>query len=221
MAANRMALELILASNHYEIIGSAHKAETAFNELMSVEVDLVLIDINLAGQKDGIWLASKIRSLNLNTAIIFLTAHCDDETITNLLHTNPNGYIMKPYNEPTLLTTIKIAFENQFNKIDPQIIKLNLGFKSVNINSMDIYYIHSEGNYIQFEMKDNFYLVRDKLDNILKKLPNDMFIKVHQRYIINMAKIEKATAGEVEILNKVIPISRVNRNLFKESYNLF
>ena len=71
MAISRMALESILEENNYEIVGSAAKAETAYMQLQNLDIDLLLIDINLAGEKDGIWLTNKMREIS-NTPIIFL-----------------------------------------------------------------------------------------------------------------------------------------------------
>ncbi len=95
MAISRMALESILEENNYEIVGSAAKAETAYMQLQNLEIDLLLIDINLAGEKDGVWLTNKLREIS-NVPIIFLTAYSDSKTLANVKSAKSNGYLMKP-----------------------------------------------------------------------------------------------------------------------------
>ena len=111
VAISRMSLETMLLENEYEVVGSAASAETAWKEIQSLPVDLILLDINLSGEKNGVWLAQQIRK-NLNISIVYLTAFGDQQTLKEVLETKPNGYLMKPYQEPTLLTTIDIALLN-------------------------------------------------------------------------------------------------------------
>ena len=72
-ALNRISLETMLEDQGYTIVGSYANAEEAWETLKNIHVAVVLIDINLAGDKDGIWIGNKIRGYN-DTAIIYLTA---------------------------------------------------------------------------------------------------------------------------------------------------
>ncbi len=210
-ALNRISLVTILEDNNFIIAGSYANAEEAWEVLKNTKVDIVLIDINLAGDKDGIWLGSKVRKYN-NSAFIYLTAYGDKETIDKLKKTQPNGYLMKPYNEPTLLTTIDIAINNftNYKKIDHSIyIKDN--YIRVKLVLEDINYIQSDGNYLHIFLDYKKHMVRAKLDDFLKQLPDTLFIKVHQRYIINFSKIDLIGNGFVVISKVEIPISKSHK----------
>jgi len=74
------------------------------------------MDINLKGKIDGITTAKKIKE-NYDIPVIFLTAFCDDKTLERAKETNPFGYILKPYNDKELYTTIEIAlYKSQMEK---------------------------------------------------------------------------------------------------------
>jgi len=114
MAISRLAIIKVLTKHGHNIIGSAAKAVTAYEQIAKLPVDLVLIDINLLGEEDGIWLGSQINK-TMNLPFIYLTAYSDEDTVARLNETNPNGYLLKPYNKPMLLTAINIAYAS-FNK---------------------------------------------------------------------------------------------------------
>src|SRR5205823_3297493 len=70
--------------------------------------DLVLMDIILKGAMDGVEAAERIRS-QYDIPIVFLTAHADQNTLDRAKITAPFGYILKPFNERELHTTVEIA----------------------------------------------------------------------------------------------------------------
>ena len=98
----------------YSVVGMADTAEQAWEDLQKMDVDLALLDINLAGEKDGIWLAKQVRA-NLGIPFIFLTAYGDKATISTAVKTQPNGYLLKPFNEVDIYTAIEVALNN-FNQ---------------------------------------------------------------------------------------------------------
>ena len=70
--------------------------------------DLVLMDIRLDGQIDGIVAAQQVRD-QLGIPVVFLTAHADDETIRRATRAEPFGYLLKPFEDSQLRTVIEIA----------------------------------------------------------------------------------------------------------------
>ena len=222
MAMSRAALINMLTKNDFEVLGSAANAEMAWDEIQNLDIDLILLDINLAGKLDGIWLAEKIRK-NMTISIVFLTAYSDDETLQKLSLLNPNGYLLKPYNKATLITTINIALQ-QFRALStkPNItndatIVIESGGKKIKFQISRIHFIQSDGNYIEIHLKEKNYIVRDKLLNFLDNLPeNNLFRQVHLRYIININLIESITSKSVFINNIEIPVSKKFRNILTD-----
>ncbi|MDT7833233.1 response regulator [Flavobacteriaceae bacterium S356] len=205
---NRISLETILEDNDFNIVGSYANAEEAWEALKNTQVDIVLIDINLAGDKDGLWLGSKIRKHN-NMAFVYLTAYGDKETINKVKKTQPNGYLMKPYNEPTLLTTIDIAINNFTNyKKTSTSIYIKDNYVRVKLILEDINYIQSDGNYLHVFLDHKKHMIRAKLSDFLEQLPETLFTQVHQRYVINFSKVDLMGNGFVMISKEEIPVSR-------------
>jgi len=227
VAISRISLETMLVENEYEVSGSAAAAETAWNEIQQTATDLILLDINLAGEKNGVWLAQQVRK-HLNIPIVYLTAFGDQQTLKDVLDTKPNGYLMKPYQEPTLLTTISIAisnFENEGNKnqlVNSQDDASDFVFvkdrnMKVKINVNDICYVKSDGNYIEIVLKEKKYVVRNKLLEFKKELPNDIFIQCHQRYVVDIHKISMLGKDFIHINGSNIPLSSKYKKDFENS----
>lgn len=219
-ALNRITLETILEDHHYNIVGSYANAEEAWEVLKNTNVDVVLIDINLAGDKDGIWLGRKIRKYN-NTAFVYLTAYGDNETIHKVKKTNPSGYLMKPYNEPTLITTIDIAISNfsNYKEISASIYIKDSSIR-VKLNLDDIHYIQSDGNYLHIFLEHKTHLVRARLVDFLKQLPDTIFVQVHQRYAINKSKVDLIGNGFVVIGKDEIPVSKRYKTIVEKALSM-
>jgi PAS domain S-box-containing protein len=92
----------------YEVPDSASSGEEAIEKAGRWRPDLVLMDIFLNGEMDGIQAAGQIRS-RYNIPIIYLTAYADSNTLQRAKVTEPFGYVLKPFEERELLTTIEMA----------------------------------------------------------------------------------------------------------------
>ncbi|MDZ7344982.1 MAG: response regulator, partial [candidate division KSB1 bacterium] len=86
----------------------ASSGEDAIENAALVQPDLVLMDVKLKGMMDGIEAAEKILH-QLDVPIVYLTAYADDDTLKRAKITEPYGYILKPFQERELHTTIEMA----------------------------------------------------------------------------------------------------------------
>jgi DNA-binding LytR/AlgR family response regulator len=219
MAMSRAALISMLTKNDFEVVGSAANADMAWNDIQNLQIDLLILDINLAGKKDGIWLAEQVRK-NLNIPIVFLTAYGDDETLNKLAPLNPNGYLLKPYNKPTLITTINIALQS-FNALNAKLpepdkleVTIESGGKKVKIQLSKLQYVNSDGNYIEIHLEDKSFIIRQKLIDFIDALPeNNFMVQIHLRYIVNKNFITTTTSNFVVINDVEIPISKKFKSL--------
>jgi CheY-like chemotaxis protein len=107
---NIVALEIKkrLQKLGYIVPGVASTGEDAISKAEGILPDLVLMDIMLKGEIDGIHAAGEIRK-RFNIPVIYLTAYSDEETLQRAKLTEPYGYILKPFEENDLRTTIEIA----------------------------------------------------------------------------------------------------------------
>ncbi|MFA4876245.1 MAG: response regulator [Methanoregula sp.] len=85
--------------------------EDAVAEVAHLQPDLILMDIHLMGEMDGIRAAAQIRSL-YPIPIVFLSIFSDAETLSRAMKTHPCGYLVKPFVKETVYTTIRAALAN-------------------------------------------------------------------------------------------------------------
>jgi CheY-like chemotaxis protein len=107
---NIVALEIKkrLQKLGYIVPSVASTGEDAISKVEGILPDLVLMDIMLKGEIDGIDAAGEIRK-RFNIPVVYLTAYSDEETLQRAKLTEPYGYILKPFEENDLRTTIEIA----------------------------------------------------------------------------------------------------------------
>jgi CheY-like chemotaxis protein len=92
----------------YEVPATASSAASAYEKLEMIKPDLVFLDIKLKGEEDGIHIAEHIKE-KYNIPVIFLTSYVDQTTLDRAKVTEPYGYIVKPFNESDLKTTVEMA----------------------------------------------------------------------------------------------------------------
>jgi len=93
----------------YLVVGSAATAHEAIDIAKKIGPDLVLMDIHLKGQMDGIEAARTLWGL-YNIPVVFITADAEDATLQRAIKTAPFGYIEKPLNKDVFTLTLKMAF---------------------------------------------------------------------------------------------------------------
>jgi diguanylate cyclase (GGDEF)-like protein/PAS domain S-box-containing protein len=92
----------------YSVVHLAANAEEAVASAHEYRPDIILMDIMLGGERDGVDAAIEIKE-SLNTPIVFLTAYADENTVERAKKAEPVGYVLKPFKERELQTTIDIA----------------------------------------------------------------------------------------------------------------
>jgi len=103
-----MELQRRLKRLEYVVPAVVASGEEGIKKVAETHPDLVLMDIMLRGAMDGIEAAEQIRE-RFNIPVVYLTAYSDDETLQRAKITAPFGYILKPFSERELCTTIEIA----------------------------------------------------------------------------------------------------------------
>lgn len=100
-------IEQSLNSYGYDVIDVVTTGEDAVKTAHEKRPDLVLMDIRLKGSMDGIAAAEKIREIDI--PVIYLTAYSDEKTLRRAKVTEPFGYVIKPFDERSLYTTIEMG----------------------------------------------------------------------------------------------------------------
>lgn len=98
----------ILGRFGYEVAGVASSGSEAMQKTAHTHPDLVLMDIMLRGSFDGVHAAEQMRTI-FNIPVVYLTAHADKNTLERAVRTGPFGYLVKPFDEKELHSTIQVA----------------------------------------------------------------------------------------------------------------
>jgi AmiR/NasT family two-component response regulator len=101
-------LSVLLEARGYRVLGIAHTVQQAIERAEATHPDVVLMDINLRGEGDGIQAADAITRHD-GMAVVFLTAYRDNATLQRALATRPHGYVTKPFDADALQTAIDFA----------------------------------------------------------------------------------------------------------------
>lgn len=220
-------MQSMLEEIGYEIVDNVIVYEQAERVLKAEQVDLVLIDIILASDKTGIDLGRHIRE-NYDIPFIFVTSNSDKATVENAKTVKPNGYLVKPFEQQDLYTSIEIALSNftygtakspsEENMGDEDVPMSNSVLKdSIFVKKQHLYYriqfgdiqfIKADNVYLEVNTVDKKFLVRSPLKDYLEKLPKKKFYRAHKSYIVNVDHIDAINSKDVMINNNLIPISK-------------
>lgn len=110
------AIRIKLKKFGYAVPSTASRGDEAIKKAQEHTPDLVLMDIVLQGEMDGVEAAEQIRT-RLNIPVVYLTAYSDDKTLLRAKITEPFGYLIKPFKERELQVAIEIAlFKHEMEK---------------------------------------------------------------------------------------------------------
>ncbi|MCB0383591.1 MAG: response regulator transcription factor [Psychroserpens sp.] len=203
-------IETALLKQGYKVIGDAQDVVTAIKDIKTLQPDLILIDIQLEGDQDGIDLALELDRDQL--PYLFLTSQTDPDTITRVKKTHPLGYIVKPFTEAGLSSNIELAWHDyKSNNAEYIILKSEGRFHKINQNS--IFYLKAFDNYCYVFTASKNYLVPHTLKHMAEQLNKDMFIKTHRSYWVNINHIESIGVNELVLKTEPIPISASRKSL--------
>ncbi|MBD2448367.1 response regulator [Nostoc sp. FACHB-152] len=126
----------------YKVCGITSSGQEAINKAREIKPDLILMDVRLKGQIDGIKAAEEIHKY-LDVPVIYLTAYADENTLERAKITDPFGYLLKPFKERELQTSIEIALTK--HSLEKQ-LKSNKKWLATLLNSISDGVIASDMN---------------------------------------------------------------------------
>ena len=208
----------------YNVVGVAATGEKAIELCRDKSPDIILMDIMLKGDINGIE-ASTIIKESYNIPVIFLTAYADENTLSKAKVTEPYAYIIKPFKEIDLHTSIEMAFYKHSkeleilkerdmlyniveNKENKEFIFVKSKSRLIKLNTKDIFFIEALKDYVVINTLNKRYTIHSTMKDIERKMPQDFFLRVHRSYIVRLDKIAQIEQPNLilEENNKIIPI---------------
>ncbi len=222
----------------YNVVGAASTGEKAIELAMEHHPDIVLMDIMLKGELTGIDAAEEIRA-HLDIPVVYLTAYADESTLAKAKVTEPYGYIIKPFKEIDIHTSIEMAIykhrkvsevrkERDFlykvvdSKDGKEFIFVKSNSRLVKLKTSDIYFVEALKDYVVINVLNTRYTIHSTMKDIEKKLPADDFIRVHRSFIVRLDKIAAIEQPNLILENdkKVIPIGGSYKDDLSKRINL-
>ena len=209
----------------YNVVGAASTGDKAIELARLEKPDLVLMDIMLKGAMNGIEAADVIKR-EMSIPVIFLTAYADESTLGKAKISEPYGYILKPFKEIDLQTSIEMAIYK--HKKEQDIIKerdflyslvdnkektyefifVKSNSKLVKINCKDICFIEALKDYVVINTVDTRYTIHSTMKEIESKMGTVDFLRIHRSFIVRLDKIVSIEYPNLTLENdkKSIPI---------------
>lgn len=189
--------------------------------LEQYSVDLLLVDIMIAGSLGGVDLVKLVKK-KWDLPIVFSSAYADNEVFTQALKVDPAGYLVKPYKIDDLKTTLMLAF-SKFDRFKQQqrdtrshLKVRDKGFL-VFIPAEDIILAQADGLYTKIITCRKTYMVRDILKTIEEKLPSKQFLRVHKSFLVNKVHIHSFNGKSANIGDYTVPI---RRGMYKQLHSV-
>lgn len=220
IAAN---ISLQLSKLGYDVTGIESRGEDAINHNRENHPDIILMDINLKGEINGIEAAKMIQEES-DVALIYLTANTDEVSFQKAKETHPYAFISKPFNRLNLERTIALVVDkikdhqhisSEHNTLvesmEDRIFIRNNG-KLIKLMLEDIHYVEADRNYCNIYTSKEHYILVNTLNTFCEKVMDKGFLRVHRSYIVNLKKLDAVAEHHLEINRKVIPISKMYKD---------
>lgn len=224
----------------YEVAGVASSAERALEILESEQVDLALLDVNIDGEMDGIAL-SHIISKKYHIPFIFLTSLASSTIVKRAKEANPSAYLLKPFNDRQVQIAIEMALTNfaenkgtrstdeeseprdvlsalVLKMRDSLFLKKDIHFERIRFT--EILYLIAEGNYTTLMTTSGKFIYSCVMKKFEEKLPEDVFIRVHRSYIVNVNYVTGFEGNNLFLGKEKVPVSKFNRDELFKSFKI-
>lgn len=212
----------VLEKAGYEVDGILPKGEAAIAHIQANPPDIILLDIALKGDIDGVETAQKIRQY-FSIPILFLTANADEATFARAKATQPEDFISKPFKPRQLLRSLELVISRMEAKSEalaaatapesePVILEdrifLRHKERMVKVFLKDVLFIEAERNYCRVHTLDKQHILSIPLKTFEQRLNSDLFIRVHRSYLVNLSAIDELDEHYLFIQNHSIPLGK-------------
>ena len=172
--------------------------------------DIILMDIEMP-KMDGISAAEKIRELDKDVIIIFITNMA--QYALKGYQVRARSYILKPVNYYSLALELQEAIAMISRKVDDTILlKDDDVLKKISVN--DIYYLESQQHYIIVHTKTGNIRIRESMKNMERRLEKSYFQRCNVSYLVNLAHVSSIDRDIVVVGGERIPMSRQKSKSF-------
>lgn len=191
-----------------DLRATCSSAIEAMEALKLEPVDLLFLDINMP-KLSGI---SFLRTLQNPPLVIFITAY--PQYAVEGFELEALDYLLKPFSFERFLKAVSRAekqLENAQSETAQQYVLVKADKKHYKIDFASIIYIQAYGDYVKICTDEKTLVVKDRLSNIEKSLPKDLFQRIHRSHIIALAALRFIEGNQVQVGKIKLPIAATYR----------
>ncbi|MEZ4794334.1 MAG: response regulator [Flavobacteriaceae bacterium] len=206
-------VETALKKQGFKVLGDSDEYAEALTKIDTHRPDLVLLDIQLQGEKDGVDLALELDKRK--QPYLFLTSQTDPQTIARVKETKPLGFIVKPFTEAGLRSNIELAWHN-FSLTEEDFLLLKSEGRLHKVNQASITHLKAFDNYCFVCTAGQEYLVPHTLKHVFEKLNPKFFVKTHRSFVVNIRLISEMNSKQLTVGLNTIPLSKGQKEIVKK-----
>lgn len=186
------------------------------DRIKSVSFDLVILDIEMP-QMDGLQVARSLRSMGLETEIVFLTSHV--EYALKGYEVQALRYLTKPVDAGKLEEIILYLLEKE--KKQKRVVIQSEG-EMVSLLLSDIYYLEVRNHDVMFITQKGTWKTRGKMGDYEKEYVSYGFVRIHRGYLVNLAYVARLKEREVYLTDgSRLPLSRTREKAAREALHAY
>lgn len=219
-------LKAILEKSGFEVIGIATTYQEAIVLCAENNPDLLLIDIHLNDEKNGLDLA-RVISEKYHLPFIFITSFSDKKTVEQAKDLHPLSYLVKPFNERNVVMAVEIGMTNmkgQDRRLYDEIVQQDYFFVSdrkmmKKVRFEEVLFLESDDNYSFIHTEVAKFIVYASRKSCRRSSPT-IFERIHRSYIINLNLLNGIRGEEVILQDETkLPIGRTYKRTFLYKLN--
>lgn len=201
----------------FEITEIALSSKEALISIEKSPPHIILMDINIKGDIDGIELTEEIQK-NYSMPVIYVSSNVTSQYINRAIATSPSAFISKPYQTKDLVIAIELAVRKHNEAVltgnpplrDSVFVKSGEYHRKVFLD--EILYIEANGSYCTVFTEKKRFVLSFNLFHFEQEIKTDTLLRVHRSFIVNINKVDAFDKNTLRIGTNVIPVS----NSFKE-----
>jgi DNA-binding LytR/AlgR family response regulator len=202
-----------------KLVGKCDSAVEAISFLHNNPVDLLFLDLNMP-ELSGL---DMLKTLTKHPKVILTTAY--SEYALESYEYGVVDYLLKPIKLERFIKSVNKVVELFNEKAMREEHKAGISFPTIfikddqvsyQVSAENILYVEAYGNYLKVHTTGKVYVTRETMHDIEKKLPENLFMRVHKSFIISLSKIQSISGNRVYINQQEIPIGEMYKLALKQ-----
>lgn len=214
------AIAADLEKNGYRVKEICETGESALLSVESSLPDLVIMDIKLQGELDGIQVTERILK-KYRVPVIYLTDLKDERTFQQAKLTAPSHYLTKPFQAHQLIMAVELAiFNGATTSMGNKFGFFKEKDQAIKVVYEDILYLKSDRAYCEIVTQKDKFTVSQPLKIVQKKIPYPDLVRISRSYCINKNHVDRII-GQTIIINDVrVAVGETYSEVFKQHFNI-